>query len=41
MVIWSKYCHATGVVDPVYGVPTLPLSVKTMVSKEHTVKISK
>ena len=37
-VSWSNNSHPTGVVKPVYGYPTFPLTTKAMKSKGHAFK---
>ena len=37
-VSWSNNSHRTGVVKPVYGYPTLPLTEKAVLSKGHKLK---
>ena len=36
-VSWSDNSHPTGMVIPVYGYPTFPLTIKAVLSKGHTV----
>ena len=38
-VSWSNNSHPTGVVKPVNGYPTFPLTTKALQSKGHTFKI--
>ena len=37
-VSWSNNSHTNGVVKPVYGYPTFPLTAKAILSKVHTYK---
>ena len=37
-VSWGNDSHPTGVVKPVYGIPTFPLTAKVLQSKGHTFK---
>ena len=37
-VSWGNDSHPTGVVKPVYGIPTFPLTAKAVQSKGHTFK---
>ena len=37
-VSWSNDSHQSGVVKPVYGIPTFPLSAKAVQSEGHTFK---
>ena len=37
-VSWSNNSHPTGVVKPVYGHTTFPLTAKAVLSKGHTLK---
>ena len=36
MVSWGNDSHPTGVVKPVYGIPTFPLTTKAVESKGYT-----
>ena len=38
MVSWGNDSFLTGVVKPVYGIPTFPLTEKAVQSKGHTFK---
>ena len=40
-VRWSNNSHPTGVVKPVYGYQTFPLTTKAVLSKGQTFKICK
>ena len=37
-VSWGNDSHPTGVVKPVYGIPTFSLTAKALKSKGHTFK---
>ena len=37
-VSWGNDSHPTGVVKPVYGIPTFPLTPKTVYTKGHRFK---
>ena len=37
-VSWGNDSHSTGVIKPVYGIPTFQLTAKAVKSKGHTLK---
>ena len=37
-VSWGNDSHKTGVVKPVYGIPTFPVTAKAVKSKGHAFK---
>ena len=36
--VGGNHSHPTGVIKPVYGIPTFPLTAKAVLSKGHTQK---
>ena len=39
-LVYRVVMHQSGVDQPVYGIPTFPLTTKDVLSKEHTSKVT-